>query len=81
MEMEAIKQTQSEGTLETDKLRKRTGTTDQTITNGIQEMEEEISGVDDMIEITDTSIKENAELHIMFIVELSTAPKVWRQPK
>ena len=49
MEIEAIKKTQVEATLEMENLGKRTGTTDASITNRIQEMEERISGVEDSI--------------------------------
>ena len=52
MEIEAIKKTQVEATLEMENLGKRTGTTDASITNRIQEMEERISGIEDI----DTSV-------------------------
>jgi methyl-accepting chemotaxis protein len=42
-------------------LQKKTGTTDANITNRIQEMKRRISGIKDMIEDIDTSIKENAK--------------------
>lgn len=42
-----------------ENLGKRTETTDVSITNRIQGMEERISGVEDTIEETDTLIKEN----------------------
>jgi hypothetical protein len=42
-EIEAIKKTQAEGILEMKTLRRRTGATDTSITNRIQEMEERIS--------------------------------------
>ena len=42
MEKETIKKTQTEGILEIENLGKRTGTTDDSITNRIQEMEERI---------------------------------------
>ena len=42
MEAEAIKKTQTEGILEIENLGKGTGTTDDSITNRIQEMEERI---------------------------------------
>jgi hypothetical protein len=45
MEKEARKKTQLEATLETENPGKRTGTTDASITNRIQEMEVRISGV------------------------------------
>ena len=52
MEIESIKKTQTEGILEMKNLGKRTGTTDASITNRIQETEEIISDVEDTIEET-----------------------------
>ncbi|KAL6084859.1 hypothetical protein STEG23_002844 [Scotinomys teguina] len=60
-EIEAIKKTQTEGKLEMENLSKRTGTTDTSINNRIQAMEERISGIEDTIEEIDTSVKENTE--------------------
>ena len=45
--METIKKTQTKGMLEIEKLGKRSGTADTSITNRIQEMEERISGAED----------------------------------
>ena len=50
-----------EVTLEMENLGKRTGTTDTSITNKIQEIEEELSGIEDTIEEMDASIKQNAK--------------------
>jgi len=60
-EMKAIKKTQTEMMLEMGNLGKRTGTTDISITNRIQEMGETISGIEDTIEEIDVSVKENAK--------------------
>jgi hypothetical protein len=49
MKIEAIKKTQMGVTLKMQNLGKRTGTTDECITNKIQEMEEELSGIEDTI--------------------------------
>ena len=46
-EIEAIKKTQIETILEMENLGKRTGTTDVSITNRIQEMKERISGIEE----------------------------------
>jgi predicted nucleic acid-binding Zn-ribbon protein len=59
MEVETIKKTQRETTLEIENLGKKSGTIDARISNRIQEMEERISGVEDSIENMDTTIKEN----------------------
>ena len=61
MEVEAIKKTQRETTLEIETLEKKSGTIDTSISNRIQEMEEGISGAEDSIENMDTTIKENAK--------------------
>jgi chromosome segregation ATPase len=61
MEVETIKNTQRETTLEIEILGKKSGTTDVSISNRIQEIEERISGAEDSIENMDTTIKENAK--------------------
>ena len=60
-EVETIKKTQSEATLEIETLGKKSGTIDVSISNRIQEMEERISGAEDTIENMGTTIKENAK--------------------
>jgi ppGpp synthetase/RelA/SpoT-type nucleotidyltranferase len=49
-EVDTIKKTQSEATLEIKTLGKKSGTIDGSISNRIQEMEERISGAEDSIE-------------------------------
>jgi hypothetical protein len=61
MEKETIKKTQTEGILEIQNLGKRTETTNESITNRIQEREERLSSIEDKIEETATLIKENAK--------------------
>jgi predicted ribosome quality control (RQC) complex YloA/Tae2 family protein len=58
-EVDTIKKTQSEATLEIETLGKKSGTIDANISNRIQEMEERISGAEDSIEKIGTTIKEN----------------------
>ena len=60
-EVDTIKKTQSEATLEIETLGKKSGTIDTSISNRIQEMEKRISGTEDTIENIDTTIKENAK--------------------
>ena len=50
-----------EGNLEMEKLGKRSGITDVSITNRIQEVKERISGLEDMVEEIDTTVKENSK--------------------
>jgi hypothetical protein len=61
MEIEAIKKSKREKTLEIENLGKRSGVIDASITNRIQEIEERILGVEDTIENIDTTVKENAK--------------------
>jgi uncharacterized coiled-coil protein SlyX len=61
MELETIKKSQSETTLEIENLGKRSGVTDASITNRIQEIEERISSAEETIENIDTIVKENAK--------------------
>jgi predicted nucleic acid-binding Zn-ribbon protein len=56
-EVETIKKTQSETTLEIETL----GAIDASINNRIQEMEEKISGAEDSIENMGTAIRANAK--------------------
>jgi uncharacterized coiled-coil protein SlyX len=61
MEIETIKKSQRETTLELESLGKRSGVIDASITNRIQEIEERISGAEDTIENIDTTVKENTK--------------------
>jgi predicted RNase H-like nuclease (RuvC/YqgF family) len=56
MEIESIKKSQMEVTLELENLGKRPDTRDASITNRIQEMEERISGTEYTIEDIDTLV-------------------------
>jgi hypothetical protein len=61
MEVETMKKTQRETTLEIETLGKKSGTIDVSISNRIQETEERISGAEDSKGNIDTKIKENAK--------------------
>lgn len=60
-EIEAIKKTQTQGNMEMENLGKQSGTTHASITNTMQEMEDRISGIEDMIEEVESSVKENVK--------------------
>ena len=60
-EIETIKKTQRETTLEIETLGKKSGTIDSSISNRIQELEERISGAEDSIGNIGTTIKENGK--------------------
>jgi hypothetical protein len=82
-EVETIKKTQRETSLEIEILGKKSGTIDVSISNRIQEMEERISGGEDSIENMDTTIKENAKCkkiltqNIQEIQETMRRPNLW----
>jgi hypothetical protein len=59
MEIETVKKSQREKSLEIEFLGKKLGAIDASITNRIQEMEERISDTEDSIENMDSTIKEN----------------------
>jgi hypothetical protein len=61
MEVETIKRSQRTTSLEIENLGKRSGVIDVSITNRIKEIEEKISGAEDIIENIDTTVKENAK--------------------
>jgi uncharacterized coiled-coil protein SlyX len=58
MEIETIKKSKRETTLEIENLGKRSGVIDASIINRIQELEERISGAEDTTENIDTTVKE-----------------------
>jgi predicted nucleic acid-binding Zn-ribbon protein len=57
MEVETIKKSQRETTLEIENLGKKSGSIDAIISNRIKEIEERISGAEDTIENIDTAKK------------------------
>jgi hypothetical protein len=61
MEVETMKKTQRETTLEIETLEKKSGTIDVSISNRIQEMEDRILDADVSIENMDRTIKESAK--------------------
>ncbi|KAL6089794.1 hypothetical protein STEG23_010809 [Scotinomys teguina] len=61
IEIQIIKKIQSEGRLEIENLTKRTGTTDTSLTNRMQEIEQRISDAENTIEKIDLSVKENTK--------------------
>jgi len=61
MEIETIKMSQRETTLEIENLANRSWFIDASIINRIQEIEERISGAEGTIENIDTTIKDNVK--------------------
>jgi hypothetical protein len=65
MEVETLKKTKREKTLEIEILGNKSGSKDASISNRIQEMEERISGAEDSRGNIDTTIKENEKCNKM----------------
>jgi len=61
MEIETIRKSQSETTLEIENLGKRLGVTDASITNRTQEIEDRILGAEDSIENIERTVKEKCK--------------------
>jgi hypothetical protein len=61
IEIETIKKSERETTLELENLGKISGVIDASIINRIQEIEERISGAEDTIENIEITVKENAK--------------------
>jgi hypothetical protein len=59
VEVNTIKKAQMEANLKMANLEKRSGITDVSIAKRIQEIEEKISGVEDTVEDSDTTVKKN----------------------
>jgi hypothetical protein len=64
MEIETIKKSQREITTELENVGKKSGVTDASITNRIQEIEERISSMKDTVEDIDITVKKNAKCKI-----------------
>jgi hypothetical protein len=80
MEVETIKKTQKETTLEIEILGKKSGTIDVSTTNRIQEMEERISGAEDSIENMDIKIEENAKCKKILTKNIQETQNTMRRP-
>jgi predicted ribosome quality control (RQC) complex YloA/Tae2 family protein len=80
MEIQTIKKSQRDTSLETENLGKRLGVIDINITNRIQEMEERISGAEDTIENSDTTIKENTKCKKLLTQNIQEIQETMRRP-
>jgi hypothetical protein len=79
-EVETIKKTQSETTLEIGTLGKKSGNIDASINNRIQEMEERISGAEDSIENMGTTIKDDAKCKKILTQNIQEIQDTMRRP-
>ena len=80
MELETIKKSQRETTLELENLGKRSGVIDASITNRIQEIEERIWGAEDTIENIDKTVKENAKSKKLLTQNIQEIQDTMRRP-
>ena len=80
MEVEIIKKTQRETTLEIEILGKKSGAIDTSITNRIQDIEERISSAEDTIENIDTTVKENAKCRKLLTQNIQEIQDTMRRP-
>jgi uncharacterized membrane protein len=80
-EVDTIKKTQSEATLEIETLGKKSGNIDVSISNRIEEMEERISGAEDSKESMDTTIKGNAKCKKILTQIMQEIQDTMRRPK
>ena len=78
MEIKTIKKSQRETTLELGNLGKRSGVTDASVTNRIQE--ERISGADNTIGNIDTTVKENAKSKKILTQSIQEIQDTMRRP-
>ena len=62
MEVETIKKSQRETTLNAEIIGRKSGSIDASVSNGIKEMKERITGTEDSIENIATTIKENCKM-------------------
>ena len=79
-EVDTIKKTQSEATLEIEILGKKSGIIDASNSNRIQEMEERISGAEDSIENIGTTIKENGNCKKILTQNIQEIQDTMRRP-
>ena len=79
-EVDTIKKTQSEATLEIENLGKKSVAIDVSISNRIQEREERISGADDSIENITTIIKENGKCIKILTQNIQEIQDTMRRP-
>jgi uncharacterized coiled-coil protein SlyX len=80
MEVETIKKSQREITLEIENPEKRLGIIYESITNRIQELEERIPGAENTIENINTTIKENEKCKNILTPNIQEIPKTMRRP-
>ena len=81
LEVETIKKSQRETTLEIENLGKKSGAIDASITNRIQEIEQRISSAEDSLENMDTTFKENIKCKKVLTKNIQEIQDTRRRPK
>ena len=79
-EVDTIKETQSEATLEIETLGKKSQMIDASISNRILEMEERISGTENSIENISTTIKDNEKCKNILTQNIQEIQDTMRRP-
>jgi hypothetical protein len=80
MEIETIKKSQRETTLEIKNLGKSSGVIDASITNRIQEIEERILGAEDVIKTIDTTVKKMQKCKKLLTPNIQEIQDTMRRP-
>ena len=80
LHLETIKKSQRETSLEIENLGKKSGAIEASINNRIQEIEERISGAEDIIENIDTTIKENVKCKKILTQNIQEIQDTMRRP-
>ena len=80
LEVETIKKSWSETSLEIENLGKNPGVIDASINNKIQEIEERTSGAEDTIENIDSTVKENAKCIKLVTQNIQELQDAMRRP-
>ena len=79
-EVDTIKKTQSESTLEIETLGNKSGTINASISNRKQKMEERISNAEDSIENMETALKENEKCKTILTQNIQEIQNTMRKP-
>ena len=80
MEIETIKKSQRETTLQIENPGKKSGVIDASLTNRIQGIEVKISRVDNTIENIDTTVKENAKFEKLLTQKIQEIQNTMTRP-
>ena len=81
MEIETITKSEMEATWEMENLGKRSGVTDASITNRIQEIDERISVSEDTIQDRETTLKKNTKSKNLLFQNIQEIQDTMKRPK